>query len=74
MLVAYRYVPYFGSLQRQLLFGFNYKIGEDVHMGLRERVKMLSDVLQSCEGCKHVFDHSKESPLSPRVHKREREL
>ena len=47
------------------LFGFNYNIGEDVPMGLRERLKILSDVLQSCEGYKHVVDHREESPLSP---------
>jgi hypothetical protein len=34
-------------------------------MGLRERLKILSDVLQSCEGYKHVVDHREESPLSP---------
>ena len=31
------------------LFGFNYNSGEDVLIGLRERVKMLANVLQSCD-------------------------
>jgi hypothetical protein len=39
------------------LFGFNYNSGEDVLIGLRERVKMLANVLQSCEGYKDVVDH-----------------
>jgi hypothetical protein len=30
------------------LFGFNYNSGEDVLIGLRERVKMLANVLQRC--------------------------
>jgi hypothetical protein len=47
------------------LFGFNYNSGEDVLVGLRERVYMLSDVLQLCEGYKRVVDHSEEWPLSP---------
>jgi hypothetical protein len=47
------------------LFGFNYNSGEDVLIGLRERVKMLAYVLQSCEGYKNVVDHCEQWPLSP---------
>ena len=39
---------------------------EDVLVDLRERVKILADVLQSCEGYKRVIDHSEEWPLSPK--------
>jgi len=48
------------------LFGFNYNSGEDVLIGLRERVKMLANVLQSCERYKDVVDHCEQWPLSPK--------
>jgi hypothetical protein len=53
------------SPEAATLFGFNYNSREDVLVGLRERVNMLSDVLQSCEGYKRVVNHNEEWPLSP---------
>jgi hypothetical protein len=53
-----------GNLQRRLsFFGFDYNIGEDVFRGLKERVEILTEVLQSCDVYKCIVTDSHKSLL-----------
>jgi hypothetical protein len=43
------FLLFWESPEMAKLLGFDYNSGEDVFMGLKERVKIISKVLQSCD-------------------------
>ncbi len=60
---------YWESPEAAKLFGFDYKDGEgdDVFDGLTSRVKILTEVLRSADGYKHIVSHSEENLLPEQI-------
>ena len=57
---------YWDSPEAAKLFGFSYKNGDDVYMGLQQIVESLSYTQQSHDGYKRFVAHIEHEPLTPK--------
>jgi hypothetical protein len=57
---------YWDSPEAAKLFGFSYKNGDDVYMGLQQIVESLSYTQQSHDGYKRFVAHFERGPLTPK--------
>jgi hypothetical protein len=57
---------YWDSHEAAKLFGFSYKNGDDVYMGLQQIVESLSYTQQSHDGYKRFVAHVEREPLTPK--------
>ncbi len=57
---------YWDSPEAAKLFGFSYKNGDDVYMGLQQIVESLSYTQQSHDGYKRFVAHVEHEPLTPK--------